>query len=293
MSVIKDFLLQLMLIAVPMFTYHIFFAEKFKRHKNERWLKTAVWALSTMLCMSFPAIIGPGQSFDLRLIPLLLGTLYCGIGTGAFLLFLVVLYRSSFGIDMGFYHSMLNLLFTTPLLWFYVKSFQRAKKEKRVNIAVLLSCYYSLVVVTWYFILRQPSLENLKAVVIFLMISVIATWFFTVLHESLSEIQQLREEVQKAEKLRVLSDLTSSFAHEIRNPMQVNRGFLQLMEKESIPHHVEGYIDLCIKEMDRANEIITDYLSFAKPQIENMKPIEVSKQLNQVKNILSPYALSH
>jgi two-component system, sporulation sensor kinase B len=293
MNVIKDFLLQLMFIAIPMFTFHTFFAEKLKDQKNERLVKTALWALSIMLCMSFPTIIGHGQSFDLRLIPLLLGTLYCGIGAGTFLFFLVILYRLYFGIDLGFYHSILNLLCSTPFIWFYVNSFQRAKKEKRVKIAVLLSCYYSLVVVAWYFILRHSSLQNLKVVVIFLAIAVIATWFFITLNENLRDIEQLRLEIQKAEKLRVLSDLTSSFAHEIRNPMQVNRGFLQLMEKESIPHHVKGYIDLCIKEMDRANEIITDYLSFAKPQVENMKSIEVSKQLNQVKNILSPYSLSN
>lgn len=49
--------------------------------------------------------------------------------------------------------------------------------------------------------------------------------------EAIREIHQLRLEMQNTEKLRVIGELTSVFAHEIRNPMQVTRGFLQLLDE--------------------------------------------------------------
>lgn len=100
-----------------------------------------------------------------------------------------------------------------------------------------------------------------------------------------------QREMQRAEKLRVLGDLTCAFAHEIRNPMQVNRGFLQLLNERPLPADVKKYINICIEEMDRANGIISDYLSFAKPEAEHIEPIDVADQIQRVINIVSSYAM--
>lgn len=48
-----------------------------------------------------------------------------------------------------------------------------------------------------------------------------------------------------------------------------------------------------MEEIDRANEIISDYLSFAKPEMELKMPIEVNKLLETIQNIMSSYARMH
>lgn len=62
-------------------------------------IKDLLLQLSLILCMSFPASVGPGYRLDIRIIPLLMGTLYGGIRTGIILAALVILYRLYFGID--------------------------------------------------------------------------------------------------------------------------------------------------------------------------------------------------
>ncbi|WP_231507764.1 sensor histidine kinase [Bacillus sp. UNC41MFS5] len=121
----------------------------------------------------------------------------------------------------------------------------------------------------------------------------VVTWFFTILTETIRVIHQLRLEMENSEKLRVISELASVFAHEIRNPMQVTRGFLQLLNEPDLPDKKKEYIQLSIGELDRANEIINDFLTFGKPTIDHLKRINVGHQLHRVVNIIQSYSLNH
>ncbi|MCV5434782.1 PAS domain-containing sensor histidine kinase, partial [Escherichia coli] len=77
----------------------------------------------------------------------------------------------------------------------------------------------------------------------------------------------LRTEMQKSEKLNIVSELAASVAHEVRNPLTVVRGFIQLLEStEDVKN--KDYMRLVLAELDRAEQIISDYLNLARPQIE-------------------------
>lgn len=293
MSIIKDFLLQLTFMVIPIFIYFTFITERLKSNKNKKVIMSILWGISILFCMSFPVSFGQNARLELRIIPLLLGTLYGGIWPGIVLSALIILYRLSFGISLGFYNTILVLLLALPVILFFQKSFARSNKDKRVKIAVVLSFYYCLIGLTLFCILRGFSIDYLKVQIIHLLFVVAATWFFTVLYEAIREIHQLRSEMQNSEKLRVISELTSVFAHEIRNPMQVTRGFLQLLNEPDLPKKKKEYIQISIEELDRANEIINDFLSFGKPSINNNERIDVGYQLQRVVNIIQSYSLNH
>lgn len=293
MSIIKDFLLQLTLMVIPIFIHFTFITERVKSDKNRNIIMTILWGISILLCMSLPVSFGQGARLELRIIPLLFGTLYGGFWPGIFLSVLIVLYRLSFGIGIGFYNTVLVLLLTLPVILYFQKSFSSSEKDKRVKIAVGLSFYYCIIGLTIFCILRGFSFDNLKVQMIHLIFVVVVTWFFTMLNETISEIQQLRLEVQNTEKLRVISELTSVFAHEIRNPMQVTRGFLQLLNEPDLPNEKKEYIKISIEELDRANEIINDFLSFGKPTINSNEKINVGYQIDRVVNIIRSYSMNH
>ncbi|WP_374049757.1 ATP-binding protein [Neobacillus sp. PS3-34] len=292
MSIIKDFLLQLTLIVLPIFIYFTFITERVKSDKNRNVIMSILWGVAILFCMSFPVSFGQNARLELRIIPLLFGSLYGGFWSGIFLSALIVLYRLYFGISIGFYNTVLTLLLTLPVILFFQKSFARSKKDKRVKIAVGLSLYYCLIGLAFFVILRGFSIEYIKVQIIHLIFAVIATWFFIILNETIREIHQLRSELENTEKLRVISELTSVFAHEIRNPMQVTRGFLQLLNEPDLPNKKKEYIQLSIGELDRANEIINDFLSFGKPSINNNERIDVGYQVQRVVNILQSYTMN-
>ncbi|QIZ08653.1 hypothetical protein HFZ78_19740 [Priestia megaterium] len=292
MSIIKDFLLQLTFMVIPIFTYFTFITERIKSDKNRNVIMSILWGISILFCMSFPVSFGQNARLELRIIPLLLGTLYGGFWPGIFLSVLIILYRLYSGISIGFYNTFLVLLFTLPVILFFQKSFASSHKDKRIKIAVGLSFYYCLIGLTFFGILRGFSVDHLKVPIIHLIFVVVVTWFFTMLNETIREIHQLRLEMQNSEKLRVISELTSVFAHEIRNPMQVTRGFLQLLNEPDLPKKKKEYLQISIEELDRANEIINDFLSFGKPSINNNERIDVGYQLQRVVNIIQGYSLN-
>ncbi|MBY0146918.1 sensor histidine kinase [Neobacillus niacini] len=293
MSIIKDFLLQLAFMLIPIFIYYTFITERVKTDKNKKVIMTILWGISIIACMSFPVVFGQNARLELRIIPLLLGTLYGGFFPGIILSVLIILYRLYFGFDIGFYNTVLVLLLSLPVILHFHKVFTNSKREMRVKISVGLSFFYCLIGLTVLGILRGFSIEYLTVPVIHLIFAVVVTWCFTMLIESIREIHQLRLEMQNSEKLRVIGELTSVFAHEIRNPMQVTRGFLQLLNEPNLPDQKREYIHLSLEELDRANEIINDFLSFGKPSIYNNERIDIGYQIQRVVNIIQSYTLNH
>ena len=72
------------------------------------------------------------------------------------------------------------------------------------------------------------------------------------------------EEMARLDRLNLVGQLAASIAHEVRNPMTTVRGFLQILKSRDTLHENSEYYDLMISELDRANGIITEFLSIAK-----------------------------
>ncbi|ACX63141.1 MULTISPECIES: two-component system sensor histidine kinase NtrB [Bacillales] len=81
--------------------------------------------------------------------------------------------------------------------------------------------------------------------------------------EDITELEKLRTEFINVERLSLVGQMAASITHEIRNPMAVVRGFLQLM-KEKSPDTLDHYYRIVMEELDRANGIISDFLSLAQ-----------------------------
>ncbi|MNE58868.1 Sporulation kinase E [compost metagenome] len=71
-------------------------------------------------------------------------------------------------------------------------------------------------------------------------------------------------------------------------------GFLQLLNKSgNITPEEKGYVELSLQELNRAEKIVSDYLSFAKPQSGNMVFSNMLTEAEYTKNIIMPFASIH
>lgn len=113
---------------------------------------------------------------------------------------------------------------------------------------------------------------------------------FQKVSEYARQLEVYNIELQKSGKMEVISQLAASVAHEVRNPLQVTRGFLQILGNKNIETKDKEYMSLAIKELDRAAEIINDFLSFAKPQMENMAELNLKDEFIHITGILTPLA---
>ena len=103
------------------------------------------------------------------------------------------------------------------------------------------------------------------------------------------ELELFNNRLQRSEKMEIISGLAASVAHEVRNPLQVTRGFLQLL-RESSSDKDRHFMGLAIEELDRASHIITDFLTFAKPELDEVTVLNVALELKHIEGILRPLA---
>ncbi len=110
----------------------------------------------------------------------------------------------------------------------------------------------------------------------------------------LQKIKDYYEQIQHSERLKATGQLAAAVAHEIRNPLTVVKGFLQHYEKE-FPSNQTGtkkHFALMIDELNMAEQVISQYLSIAKPSESGQKEIvDVQEVLQSITDLLQSYGL--
>lgn len=80
----------------------------------------------------------------------------------------------------------------------------------------------------------------------------------------LTEKKQFEKHMARLDQLNLVGEMAASIGHEIRNPLTTVRGFLQILGEKDSYNKDKEYFNLMIEELDRANSIITEFLSLAK-----------------------------
>ncbi|MCY9658294.1 ATP-binding protein [Paenibacillus chondroitinus] len=71
------------------------------------------------------------------------------------------------------------------------------------------------------------------------------------------------EHMLRSDKLRVIGELASGMAHEIRNPLTTIKGFLQISKANG--YNIENWYSLIMEEIDRMSDLTGEFLQFSKP----------------------------
>ena len=76
----------------------------------------------------------------------------------------------------------------------------------------------------------------------------------------------MEEQAQRNECLTVVGQMAAGICHEIRNPLQSVRGFVQLLQEQNkCNQDVCAYTEIVISEINRINSIIKEFLQLARP----------------------------
>ncbi|MFZ3130380.1 MAG: ATP-binding protein, partial [Desulfosporosinus sp.] len=110
------------------------------------------------------------------------------------------------------------------------------------------------------------------------------------LHD-ISERKMFEREMARLDRLNLVGQMAAGIGHEIRNPMTTVRGFLQLLGDKEEFIHSKGYFELMIGELDRANTIITEFLSLAKNKIVDLKPMSLNRLIENIYPLIQADAM--
>lgn len=112
-----------------------------------------------------------------------------------------------------------------------------------------------------------------------------------VIFQDITEQRKYEEEIARAERLAVVSEVAAGMAHEVRNPLTTVKGFIQLLaNRVGEGSQEKNYFNLILEELDRANQIITDFLMLTKPQQKDMVHASINDILNQITMLVESQA---
>jgi len=106
------------------------------------------------------------------------------------------------------------------------------------------------------------------------------------------ELLRLQAEMAQLERLNLVGQMAAGIAHEIRNPMTTVRGYLQLLGSRSEFHSHSSSFELMIEELDRANSIISEFLSIVRSGPAKRKSQNINTILQHLYPLIEADTLS-
>ncbi|WP_342352006.1 HAMP domain-containing sensor histidine kinase [Neobacillus soli] len=239
-------------------------------------------------CIHFSYNPIPVARADLRIIPLVIGSVYLGIGP--ILAIAIIIIRSFYGLDLGLF---LTLFLYAPLgiiLWRIYPMFWRKSPERRILFTVALGMILGAMT-SGGMLITHPYLYWLDFLFAYLVIPPLGIGIISFGIEFVRRNNEMQQQLIKTEKLKAVEQMGAAISHEIRNPLTAASGFVQLLQDDYLPRQKrKEYLSIVKEELHSAERVIQDYLTFAKPSLETFEELNVKSELRQIINILLPLA---
>lgn len=289
--VIEKLVLNVFVILVPVLIYSLKAEGSWKIQRSLTMFLFMSGAV--VLSMAFSVEI-EGIHLDLRFVPTLLAFLYGGRRAGWGVAGVAIIGRMFQGGDMVLLGIGLNLLTTVIFSVFAPRFHSLPPKWPRVRHAVLFSFIPATIqlgtaAILWG-ISGTETVDSLWSISLEYMLFFLgATLLVTHLYETLLERERILAELVAVEKHNTMGELAASIAHEVRNPLTVVKGFIQLLAEEK-DQNQNQYHKLILSELDRAESIIHEYLNASKPQPNESCVIALEEHVKSVVALMEPYA---
>jgi two-component system, sporulation sensor kinase B len=285
----QNILDNLFYILVSILIYYILLDHGKRLNQYRKTLITACMSIPIILCMKFPIYIDEYCVHDLRQIPFIIGTLYGGWPVGAALLVIILTVRFAFyGFNLLTLIVYIVIFIITALFSSKFKNFNRKNK---LNSSILLILFLGILT-TFISLVMSDYFRITEAYVFYFIILppfiiVLAVYIMEILKDAIL----IRTQMVRLEKMEIVSQLAASISHEVRNPLTVVKGFVQLLKAPDLSQEVkEQYIEHVVRELNSAESIISEYLAFAKPAIEKVDNILINREIGYVIEMIKPLA---
>ncbi|ANC75687.1 two-component sensor histidine kinase [Fictibacillus phosphorivorans] len=290
--IVEKLLLHVLIVLAPVLSYSFLFEHR--KIGRSPYFLGLLYGSAASLCMYF-AYYDSSLYWDLRYVPVVLSIFYGGPISGIITIVALMLTRTAMGGET-LYLAYIVAVISCAVPFLIYNCFWKSTPKKRVYLSIITGSWPALVqliILLIYLYFNEDFLgfdqKLVLYIVVFGTIQILAVVFAAVLNESVIERNLMKDEIRRSEKQHTLGELAASIAHEVRNPLTVVKGFLQLMEGEDERH--KHYYPLILSELGRAENIISDYLNFAKPEFKKIETFPLPLLVMELSILLNPYAL--
>ena len=125
--------------------------------------------------------------------------------------------------------------------------------------------------------------------VLFLVLLLVVKTRESIIEKRAQERLKLIEQLSRAERLSTLGEMVAGISHEIRNPLGIIKSSSELLKKKMSSYDPSNTIPtIIIEESSRLDNIITDFLAYAKPRSPNLILCRIEDVLEKNITFLAP-----
>lgn len=249
------------------------------------------FVFSLILCSLFSYPIQSSYSLDLRIIPFILGGLY--LRFSPILGFLVIFFRGFHGIDVGFFIGVAFYTVFSFFIWYISPWFLKLTSNIRILFSTGITLLVSIGILFIAFNKVSPE-QFIDIFIAYVIVPPLGVAMISSLIEIREKNQQLQQQLIIEEKLAAVEQMGAAISHEIRNPLTTAIGFIELLDQVSLDNNKRTkYLSIIKNELDSAESVIQDYLTFSKPIIESIEELDIQKELTHILKLLHPLANYH
>jgi two-component system sensor histidine kinase PilS (NtrC family) len=100
--------------------------------------------------------------------------------------------------------------------------------------------------------------------------------------QDITRLLEMEEQIRRQERLATVGSLAAGIAHEIRNPLASLSGSIQMLQGElELEGDHKHLMDIVLRETDRLNNIITEFLDYARPRSNQLEQISLASLLEE------------
>jgi len=104
-----------------------------------------------------------------------------------------------------------------------------------------------------------------------------------IIFQDLTKLKQMEEDIRISDRLAAVGKLAAGIAHEIRNPLASMSGSIQLLQKHiSMSEEDQKLMGIVLKETERLNVLITEFLTFVRPSKLKKKKVMIKNFIDEI-----------
>ncbi|MCA1029817.1 ATP-binding protein [Bacillus timonensis] len=285
-SIIKPLIVNITILFSLTFNANLFFAFNDKKPltTKQQVLYGLLSSFAAILCMSYPIESLGETHFDLRMVAIMIVTIFGGFLPGIITITFVCAIRILIGgpfVWIGVFVSVAAFIVGLLFRKYYFRS--NSKVLSSINILLV---YFSIYIAALYLFvdfLKMPFYAVYFLAFFFTYISLV------LIIERLILANKQFDETVYMDKLTTISQMAASIAHEIRNPITTVKGFIQFLQSDTKDPKLKQFAPLILQELERTNKIITNYLNLSKPAHFHLEKVDLDEVLKDSVELLNPF----